>query len=338
MTDPQPTRPTGAPPEQTMPGSEAPVSGGARTFAPDFLTDLFRNPLDAGYSDAAKRKAAKGADDPARRRFGFSLRMLALVATGLLLAVAYQQTIAAEPESSKVRSGLVSDVQQRQQETEALQKRADLLKAQVTTLRDSVLVGADAQALRNLEARVGVGAVTGDGATITLSDGPVPVDPVTGKPDTNPDHYLGRVLDTDLQVIANELWRDGAEAVAINGQRLTSTSTIRTAGSAILVDFAPLTQPYRISAIGPSSLTGRFNASATASEYGRLHDTYGMRFSVAAHSDLNLPAATDVQLRYATPLRSSSSPAASGVPPASKSTSRSTTSTSQPSPSSSGGR
>jgi uncharacterized protein YlxW (UPF0749 family) len=307
--------------------ADAPVSGGARVFAPDFLTELFRNPLDAGYADAAKRKAINGPGASRSQRTGFALRMIALVATGLLLAVAYQQTVAAQPESSKVRDGLVRDVQERQRDTETLQKRADALRLQVSRLRDTLLAGSGAQTLRNLEATVGVGAVKGDGAVVTLSDGPVPTDPVTGKPDTNPDHFLGRVFDTDLQIVVNELWLDGAEAVAINGQRLTATSTIRTAGSAILVDFAPLSQPYQITAVGPANLASRFNSSATAAEYQRLHATYGMHIAVAKRSDLNLPAASDVELRYASPIPP---PSPSGSPPPSGAGSPNPTSTGGP--------
>src|SRR4051812_1086347 len=36
------------------------ASPGRRTFTPDFLTELFRNPLDPGYADAAARKAIEG--------------------------------------------------------------------------------------------------------------------------------------------------------------------------------------------------------------------------------------------------------------------------------------
>src|SRR5207302_160556 len=83
------------------------------------------------------------------------------------------------------------------------------------------------------------------------ADAPPPVDPVTGRQTgTNP----GLVLDRDLQDVANELWHDGAEAIAINGQRLTATTTIRAAGGAILVDFRPVTAPYQVSAIGPDDL------------------------------------------------------------------------------------
>ena len=53
----------------------------------------------------------------------------------------------------------------------------------------------------------------------------------------------GRVLDRDLQVMVNALWAAGAEAIAINGQRLTARSAIRYAGEAILLDFRPLVPP-----------------------------------------------------------------------------------------------
>jgi len=74
---------------------------------------------------------------------------------------------------------------------------------------------------------------------------------------TNP----GQVLDRDLQDVVNELWHDGVEAIAINGQRLATTSTIRAAGGAILVDFRPITSPYQVAAIGPDDLDKRFGDS-----------------------------------------------------------------------------
>lgn len=306
----------------TEPQSPPPSTDGAgtRVYAPDFLTELFRNPLDAGYADAAERKVAADGAVPLKGT-GFAIRTLALVLIGLLLAVAYQQTVAAKPESTDLRHNLASDVSQRQKEAASLQTTADRLRTQVTKLRDSVLVSSDAAALRNLEATVGVQAVTGNGAVISLADGPLPTDPVTGKADTNPDDFYGRVLDTDLQVVANELWRDGAEAIAINGQRLTATSAIRIAGSAILVDFVPLSQPYEIVAIGPDNLADRFSASGTAAEYRRLHDTYGMKFSADQRSKLTAPAATDTGLQYATPLLA---PKSESTAPAGKSPSPST--------------
>ena len=108
------------------------------------------------------------------------------------------------------------------------------------------------------------------------------------------------MLDADLQTVVNELWHDGAEAIAINGKRLTATSTIRAAGSAILVDFQPLNQPYKISAIGPPHLDDRLRDSPTGQLYQRFTQTYGMHFTITAADNLSLPAAADPQLRYAT--------------------------------------
>jgi uncharacterized protein YlxW (UPF0749 family) len=268
-----------------------------RTYAPDFLQEMFANPLDAGYADAAERRARDGAEPPGSRKVGIGLRTLALVLIGVLFAVAYQQTVAAKPEQTKVQSGLVGDVRARQSTTDQLEQQADTLRQQVTRLRNSALDSSAAQALTNLEAGTGLAAVRGDGVTVSMSDGPAPVNPVTNQPEGD---YLGQVLDVDLQTVVNELWRDGAEAIAINGQRLTSTSAIRRAGSAVLVDFVPLSEPYKISAIGPSGLGDRLRDSPTGAKYQRYTSTYGMHFSISDHNNLSLPAAPDPQLLYAT--------------------------------------
>jgi uncharacterized protein YlxW (UPF0749 family) len=301
----------------------------ARTYAPDFLQEMFANPLDAGYSDAAERRKQYGPPSASSRRFGFGLRTIALVATGLLLAVAYHATVAAKPETSKVQSGLVSDVRQRQASTDGLENEASLLRAEVTRLRNAALDSSDVQQLTNLEALTGLGAVRGSGAVVSMADGPAPVDPVTGQPEGD---YLGRVLDDDLQTICNELWRDGAEAISINGQRLISTSAIRRAGDAILVDFVPLSEPYVISAIGPNNMAKALHDSPVGAQYERFIDTYGMHFTITSHDNLSLPAAPDPQLRYAT-TGSTSAP----TTPSPSDTSPAAPSPSAPSPSPSGG-
>jgi uncharacterized protein YlxW (UPF0749 family) len=234
------------------------------------------------------------------------------VATGLLLAVAYQQTVRSAPEASSVRSGLVQDVQARQSETDAMQRQADQLRTRAAQLRDQVVGTGAGNALDLLEARTGLAKVTGGGVSVTMADGPAPTDPVTGKPaDKDP----GRVLDFDIQAVTNQLWHDGAEAIAINGQRLTNTSTIRLAGSAILVDLVPLSQPYVIDAIGPQSMADTLRDSAVGNFYHYLSVTYGMRFNVDTEGHLTLPAAADPQLRLATPVPPTPAPTSPGTPP-----------------------
>jgi uncharacterized protein YlxW (UPF0749 family) len=261
----------------------------------NFLIQLFQSPLDPGYADAAARKAERPPAPHWRRLGGRGVTAVACLLIGLLFAVAYQHAVAAKPSTTKAREDLVGDVQSRRDQAEQLQKQAENLRDQVARARDNALAGrGDADRLRQLAAGTGLGKVTGDGVVVTLADAPPQIDPVTGKPsDDNP----GIVLDRDLQDIANALWQAGAEAIAINGQRLTATSTIRTAGGAILVDFRPVTGPYQIAAIGPDE--DAFTGSGTAQRFRRYVDTYRMQFSVKARTGLTLVAAPDPELRYA---------------------------------------
>jgi uncharacterized protein YlxW (UPF0749 family) len=222
---------------------------------------------------------------------------LTLVAVGFLLVVAYRQTVADEPSRSQARAGLVDQIAQRQDATDALQRAADQLRDDVARQRDAALDDRDAARLRDQEAAAGLARVRGDGVEVRLDDAPDAVDAVTGagKPD------LGRVLDRDLQEIANALWSAGAEAISINDQRLTATSTIRAAGSAILVDFRPVKSPYVVRAIGPGDLKDSFEDSDTARLFRALVEDEGMSFSIRQVDDLTLPAASDPQLRFATP-------------------------------------
>jgi uncharacterized protein YlxW (UPF0749 family) len=295
-------------------GGDAGRSGAERRFAPDFITEMFRNPLDPGYAEAARRRAERGEPSGGQRFGGRLARTVVLVLAGMLLAIAYHQTVAATPESSKIQTNLVDDVRSRQAETDTMQRQADQLRDELSRLRDAALSGSDTDALRALEARTGVVKVHGGGAVVRLTDAPTQVDPVTGKATRN----LGKVQDRDLQAVCNELWHDGAEAIAINGERLTATSTIRLAGETILVDFRPITSPYQVVAIGPGDLNKRFTNSSTGELFRELVTDYHMQVSVKAQGDLTVAAAADPQLHYATVLPSAtpSSPEArpSGTP------------------------
>ena len=271
---------------------------------PDFLTELFSDAVDPAYAAAAERRAVRGPERPLWRRIGLGLRVLTLVAVGFLLTVAYRQVVAAEPESARARAGLVDEVRARQAETDDLQVRADRLREEVARQRVAALAGDEATALRNLEAATGLGKVTGDGVAVRVADAPAAADPVTGAPGAN----LGLVHDRDLQSIVNALWQSGAEAVAVNGQRLTATSTIRLAGSAILVDYRPVSSPYEITAIGPDNLGQVFGDSPTGKRFKRYIGAYGMGFEVRERGDLTLPAAAEPRLRYATPKQPTGTP------------------------------
>ncbi|GGM22755.1 membrane protein [Micromonospora sonchi] len=273
---------------------------GGRGFSADFLTELFRNPLDPGYADAALRRAQRG--QPGRAGWSVSpVSLVIVVLLGFLFAVAYRQTMAEEPGRAQARSGLVAQIQQRQGETDELSIRADALREEVNRQREAALGGSGAARLRNLEASTGLGKVRGDGVVVRLADAPPGQQPLSGAKVGPP-----QVLYSDLQGVANDLWGAGAEAIAINGQRLTATSTIRNAGQAILVDFRPVTGPYEVSAIGPGAMRKRYEGSGSALTMRKVAQDTGLSFEVRDAEDLTLPAAPEPQLRYAQPAVSTS--------------------------------
>ncbi|MFS8477830.1 MAG: DUF881 domain-containing protein [Micromonosporaceae bacterium] len=264
----------------------------------NLLLDMLREPLDPAYAAAARRRAERGPGPWWARASSRAVSLLVVAVIGFLFTVAYQQVVAARPESARIRDQLADDVRAQQATTDQLARRADELRAEVDRLRETALAGEGVTELRTLAAAAGLGRVRGDGVVIELRDAPPVLDPVTGAEQAE---NLGRVLDRDLQTVVNALWHAGAEAIAINDQRLSSTSAIRAAGSAILVDFKPVTSPYRVAAIGPADLNRRFDRSPTGELFREIARRYKMSIEVRRQKNLTLPAATDPQLRYARP-------------------------------------
>ncbi len=282
---------------------------GQRRFAPDFLTELFQNPLDPGYADAAARKARGEGRTGAAKRIVSGISALTLDALGFLLVIAYQQTVADAPARTQARATLVDQVQNRRSETAERQQRADRLRAEVADLREKQLGGAAVARLKDMEAETGLAPVRGTGTRITVGDGPMPVDPLTGERKSE-----ARVRDTDLQVATNALFAAGAEAIAVNGQRLTSTSTIRQAGEAILVGIQPVTTPYQVVAIGPDDLAETFREGSAGRFFRALNTKFGITYDVVGIGEVTLDAATEPNLRQAEPSTAPSAPSSAPNP------------------------
>jgi uncharacterized protein YlxW (UPF0749 family) len=114
----------------------------------------------------------------------------------------------------------------------------------------------------------------------------------------------GRVRDRDMQRIVNGLWTAGAEAVSINGQRLTALSAIRAAGDAILVDNKPLAPPYTVLAVGDGhELADAFKDSVDGRYLQVLKENYGVRYSISVRDEVRLPAAASLIVRTAEPVK-----------------------------------
>ena len=104
------------------------------------------------------------------------------------------------------------------------------------------------------------------------------------------DIALAKVFDTDIQLLVNALWASGAEAITINESRLTTTSAIRSAGDAILVNYRPLLPPYKIAAIGDSKMKEKFISHPDYLDLAFVVKTYGLGFKISDFKKLILSA------------------------------------------------
>jgi uncharacterized protein YlxW (UPF0749 family) len=263
------------------------------------LRNLVEDSLDEGYARAAARRAA--GEPPSRS--AVLVLTVGLLLVGLLLATAFAQTRQRASSAAAARDALVAEVEQRSAANDRAQTRLDRQRAAVQRAQREVLAlsGAGtelADQLSRLEASTGAAPVSGPGMVVRLDDATgdgagSDVDPRT---DVTND---GRVTDRDLQTVVNEIWAAGAEAVAVNGQRLTALSAIRAAGDAVLVDFRPLTPPYQIEAVGdPHKLRETF-VGGFGGSYLQVLQGYGITYAVEDRDRLKLAASAGVRLRYA---------------------------------------
>jgi uncharacterized protein YlxW (UPF0749 family) len=258
------------------------------------LVDLSTDALDPGYAAAAARKRQAGAGGQRPR---WLLVGATVIAATLVIVIAAVQTRAGAPAAAKSRSALIAAVNRQSTAVDRLERSLAALNAQQSALRDATLAetsagSALARRIAAEELVLGTLPVVGPGLRVTLGDATA-----------SRGGARSRVLDSDLQEVTNALWTAGAEAIAVNGQRLSAQSAIRQAGDAILVDFRPLVSPYVITVIGsPVDLETRFGASDTAARMRGYAQLYGLRFSYSRAGRLSLPAATDATLRFARPV------------------------------------
>ncbi|GAA3501398.1 DUF881 domain-containing protein [Streptomyces prasinosporus] len=269
------------------------------------ITNVMDHSLDDGYAEAAARKKADGdggMPKTLRARLGLAV---GLVLAALIVTVGAAQARVAAPVVAKEREELIDRIDQETEAADALEDSVDELREEVgarqrEALRDSG--GSDRSELVGVLA--GAVEVHGPGVRLVVNDAEDTTAGGDGDPrSTSGFSDTGRVRDRDLQRVVNGLWESGAEAVSINGQRLTALSAIRAAGDAILVDNRPLVPPYTVLAVGDGpELKSRFQDSADGLYLHVLQENYGIRTSLSAEDDLRLPAAPSVIVRTAQPI------------------------------------
>ncbi len=237
----------------------------------DLLNGIIREPIDPDYYTVAP------SDSAPRRRLVVAVILLVF---GLMAGTSLSSTLRAQPQVQQEREELQSRVEQAGQRVEELRAEAGELHRSNQEL-SAAGAGLDEETreeLSRLESVSAAGAVTGPGVLVIVDDG-------------DPDNKEARVVDADLRQLVNQLWRSGAEAIAVNGHRLSSRTAIRGAGDAITVDYRSLTRPYRIEAIGDAdAMVNGFPGSPGGQWWAYLQQNYGVDFELTRASSLTLPA------------------------------------------------
>jgi uncharacterized protein YlxW (UPF0749 family) len=274
------------------------------------LIELVNETLDPGYAAAAKRRGGTREDPDWYRRLSTAL---AAAVIGFLLVVAWVHENRGAPASTKVHNALVSQVRGAQATGDSLDAQERGLDAKVEALRNSALGPAEYSDLSQAELLAGIVAVKGPGIQVILGEPKVTVTvSVNTRQGSVPITDVSTLSDRDVSSVVNQLWSDGAEAIAVNNVRLTPTSAIRFAGEAVLVDFQPITAPYVVRAIGDSDqLDTGFAASDVASRYQTLSAAGKITFTFDEEKSLSLPASAAATLQHATTPTTASSTTAS---------------------------
>jgi uncharacterized protein YlxW (UPF0749 family) len=200
-----------------------------------------------------------------------------------------------------VQQAVADQVSKLEQEQEDLRAQIAVAEAQVLEFQTASTTSSSALAevnrrLEDARLAVGLTPLRGPGMVIEIADSQRVVP--EGENATN---YI--VLVDDLRDIVVALWASGAEAIAINGERLVATSSIYGVGASILVNTAFLSPPFRIEAIGSEGLIDRF--STNAAFQGRVAhriEVFGLEFASQSAGELELAAFVgNTRFRWAVP-------------------------------------
>ena len=249
------------------------------------LGEVVEASLDPGY------RAASATGRAPRARM---MLLVTLLLAGALLGVAVVQNSRQQPQAAVDRAALIKQVQAHQADQKELRAKLAEVDAEVDDLQARA-IGKDSSTgteLSTLGMLSGATPVTGPGVVVVVDDS------------TTQFNDQSQVIDQDLRQMVNGLWAAGAEAIAINGHRLSARTAIRGAGTAITVDYTSLTRPYTVQAIGdPDTMPAAWANTTGSTWWDYLKQNYGMRYELSVRDNLHLPADPGLGLQKAGPVK-----------------------------------
>ncbi|MBS1704961.1 MAG: DUF881 domain-containing protein [Armatimonadetes bacterium] len=171
-------------------------------------------------------------------------------------------------------------IQQQSEEINRLQSELTKIQNAVSTNRDSVKV--INESLQQVKMFAALTEVEGSGITVTLRDASsslaadVPMEALN-------------IHDRDVLKVVNELWSAGAEAIAVNGLRISVRSCFRCVGPTILVDDNKIGTPVVVQAIGNGEQL-KSSLSMAGGIYDELKQSSPNMIEITETTNMTLPA------------------------------------------------
>lgn len=173
--------------------------------------------------------------------------MCFILTIGICVQIKTVNSTGTTTSSNQELNNLKSQVLKTKEKYEASYEKLERVQEELEKTRNNV--ASNDEQLRSLEEQIkkyntllGASQVTGPGVTITVADAVVQdsllslIDPI--------------VHDVDILEIVNELKNAGAEAIDVNGQRITANTSISCDGNVIVVNGEKISSPFIINAIG----------------------------------------------------------------------------------------
>ena len=226
--------------------------------------------------------------------------LLPAVLFGLLVSVQWRTQAERNELTVRYNTPLLDAAKTLQNEQNALKVTLAELRAELDQIQTSASTQSDAA--KDLQSRIdglktvaGLNERAGDGVEIILDD-------ARGAAAAK-DVEKSICHNTDLTDIVNQAWRGGAEAIAINDERIVGSSSIYCVGSTIMVNGTLMSPPFNIAAIGPqNSLLGAYDDPNQLQDIKQRRDVQGLGFRVTRASAIHVPAYSGaLNVRYAEP-------------------------------------
>lgn len=142
--------------------------------------------------------------------------------------------------------------------------------------------GGGSTSLTRARAWMGLVPAEGPGLVVTLDDSSL-----RESPSGNLNDLV--IHSQDVQAVANGLWSAGAEALAVNGQRVVPTSALLCVGNTLLINGTVHSPPYRFTAIGADPHE-RFLADPLVERFRDDAARFQLGFEVEERDGVTVPA------------------------------------------------